>query len=80
MTVIVPADCRECEEVIKYASFHDGPMYIRISRCDVPDIFDEHYHFNIHKAVVVEEGTDVSVFTNGRNISRSTSSSRRIEK
>lgn len=68
MTVIVPADCRECEEVIKYASFHDGPMYIRISRCDVPDIFDEHYHFNIHKAVVVEEGTDVSVFTNGETL------------
>lgn len=68
MTVIVPADCRECEEVIKYASLHDGPMYIRISRSNVPDIFDEHYHFNIHKAVVLEEGTDVSVFTNGETL------------
>lgn len=68
MTVIVPADCRECEEVIKYASFHDGPMYIRIARSNVPDIFDENYHFNIHKAVVVEEGTDVSVFTNGETL------------
>ena len=68
MTVIVPADCRECEEVIKYASLHDGPMYIRISRSNVPDIFDDSYHFNIHKAVVVEEGTDVSVFTNGETL------------
>lgn len=68
MTVIVPADCRECEEVIKYASFHDGPMYIRISRSNVPDIFDEHYHFNIHKAVILEEGTDVTVFTNGETL------------
>ena len=68
MTVIVPADCRECEEVIKYASFHDGPMYIRISRSNVPDIFDEHYHFNIHKAVVLEEGTDITVFTNGETL------------
>ncbi len=68
MTVIVPADCRECEEVIKYAALHDGPMYIRISRSNVVDIFDEHYHFNIHKAVVVEEGTDVSVFTNGETL------------
>lgn len=68
MTVIVPADCRECEEVIKYASLHDGPMYIRISRSNVPDIFDEHYHFNIHKAVVMEEGTDVTVFTNGETL------------
>jgi len=68
MTVIVPADCRECEEVIRYASLHDGPMYIRISRCNVPDIFDAHYHFNIHKAVVLEEGVDVSVFTNGETL------------
>lgn len=68
MTVIVPADCRECEEVIKYASFHDGPMYIRISRSNVPDIFDEHYHFNIHKAVVLEEGADITVFTNGETL------------
>lgn len=44
MTVIVPADSRECEEVIKYAALHDGPMYIRISRCNVVDIFDESYH------------------------------------
>lgn len=68
MTVIVPADCRECEEVIKYASLHDGPMYIRIPRSDVPDIFNESYHFNIHKACVAQEGNDISVFTNGETL------------
>lgn len=65
MTVIVPADAKECEEVVKYASLHHGPMYIRLSRCNVPDIFDDSYHFNIHKAVTVEDGNDVTVFTNG---------------
>ena len=68
MTVIVPADCKECQEAIKYAALHEGPTYIRISRSNVPDIFDENYSFNIHKAVVVEEGTDVSVFTNGETL------------
>jgi transketolase len=43
-------------------------MYIRISRCSVPDIFDEHYHFSIDKAVVVEEGNDISLFTNGETL------------
>ena len=38
MTVIVPADSKECEEVVKYAAMHDGPMYIRIARSNVPDI------------------------------------------
>ena len=68
MTVIVPADCKECQEAIKYAALHEGPTYIRIPRSNVPDIFDENYTFNIHKAVVVEEGTDVSVFTNGETL------------
>ena len=68
ITVIVPADCKECQEAIKYAALHEGPTYIRIPRSNVPDIFDENYSFNIHKAVVVEEGTDVSVFTNGETL------------
>lgn len=68
MTVIVPADCKECQEAIKYAALHEGPTYIRIPRSNVPDIFDENYSFNIHKAVVVEEGTDVSAFTNGETL------------
>lgn len=68
MTVIVPADCKECQETIKYAALHEGPTYIRIPRSNVPDIFDKNYSFNIHKAVVVEEGTDVSVFTNGETL------------
>lgn len=68
MCVIVPADCKECEEVIKYASLHNGPMYIRISRCDVPNIFDDSYHFNIHKAPIVLEGNDLTVFTNGETL------------
>ena len=65
MTVVVPADSKECDEVIKYAAMHDGPMYIRISRSNVVDVFNDDYHFNIHKAIVVEEGKDVSIFTNG---------------
>lgn len=68
MTVIVPADCKECQEAIKYAALHEGPTYIRIPRSNVPDIFDENYSFNVQKAVVVEEGTDVSVFTNGETL------------
>ncbi len=80
MTVMVPADCRECEEIIKYAALHDGPMYIRISRCNVVDIFDEKYHFNIHKAVVVEEGTDIALFTNGETLAEAIIASQELKK
>lgn len=68
MTVIVPADSKECEEVIKYAALHKGPMYIRISRCNVVDVFDDTYHFNINKAPIVEDGSDLTIFTNGETL------------
>ena len=80
MTVIVPADCKECEEVIKYAALHHGPMYIRISRCNVPNVFDDSYHFNLHKAPIVEDGSDVTVFTNGENLAECIIASKELKK
>lgn len=68
MTVIVPADCKECEEVIKYAAAHKGPMYIRIARTNVPDIFDENYQFDLNKAKILRQGKDVTIVTNGETL------------
>lgn len=68
MTVVVPADSKECEEVIKFAETYNKPMYIRVARSNVVNIFDENYHFNINKAVILEEGSDVSIFTNGETL------------
>jgi len=67
MTVIVPADCKECEEAIKYAANTKGPMYVRIARTNVPDIFDENYKFDL-KAKVLREGKDVTIVTNGETL------------
>ena len=68
MAVIVPADCRECEQVIKFAAENYGPMYIRIPRTNVCDIFDENYEFDFCKAQLLEEGSDVTVITNGETL------------
>lgn len=68
MSVIVPADSKECREVIKYAATHEGPMYIRIARSNVPDIFGEDYKFDFHKAKVLKEGSDVTIVTNGETL------------
>jgi transketolase len=39
MTVIVPADCNECTQAIDFAAEYDGPVYIRIARNNLPDIY-----------------------------------------
>lgn len=68
MTVIIPADCKECEEAIKYAASHKGPMYIRIARTNVPDVFGDDYKFDPNKAKVLREGKDVTIVTNGETL------------
>ena len=69
MTVIVPADCTETREVIKFAAEYYGPVYIRLARTNVPNIFDpETYKFDHKKALVVKAGKDVTLITNGETL------------
>lgn len=79
MTVIVPADCNECREVIKYAAEHQGPMYIRIARTNVPDVFDENYKFDL-KAKVLKDGSDVTIVTNGETLAEVIEAAEILEK
>ena len=80
MAVIVPADCRECEQVIKFASENYGPMYIRIPRTNVCDIFDENYEFDFCKAQLLQEGSDVTIITNGETLAEVIEASENLKK
>ncbi len=68
MTVIVPADSTETKQAIEYAASHYGPVYIRIARTSLPDIFDASYKFTPSKATVIKEGKDISILTNGETL------------
>lgn len=70
MMVIVPADCTETREVIKFAAKYKGPVYIRLARTNVVNIFDEQtFEFSPFKAHVVREGSDLTIITNGETLS-----------
>lgn len=68
MTVIVPADEKETQQAIKFASEHNGPVYIRIARTNLPDVVDSSYTFNPYKAVVMKEGKDITLISNGETL------------
>lgn len=68
MAVVVPADSKECSEVVKYAAKHNGPMYIRVARSNVVDIFGDDYKFDFNKARVLRQGSDITVITNGETL------------
>ena len=68
MVVIVPADSIETQQAVKFAAEYQGPVYIRIARTNLPDIVGENYKFDYKKAVVMKEGTDVTIITNGETL------------
>jgi len=68
MMVIVPCDYKETQEVIKFAAEHDGPIYVRLARTNVVDVFDDNYKFNPYKAITLKDGKDITIITNGETL------------
>ena len=81
MTVVAPADATEVREVIKWAAEYQGPVYVRVSRANLPVIFKEgEYKFNANKAVVMKEGKDVTIVTNGETTCEALKAAEILEK
>ncbi len=66
LTVIDPGDATEMAQATAAAAEHDGPVYLRLLRGQVPVIFDSAKHrFAIGKANLVRQGADVALITTG---------------
>ena len=65
MTVIQPADFEEAVQATKALSKHFGPAYLRLGRPKLKGIYDSSYKFEIGKASIVKQGSDVVVFATG---------------
>ena len=65
MTVIVPCDAEETRKATLAMADRQGPCFVRFGREAVPVVTDENTPFEIGKARLCREGSDVTVFANG---------------
>jgi transketolase len=65
MTVINPCDYNQTKAATLAIAEHEGPVYLRFGRPVVPVFTDPNQKFEIGKAWMVNEGTDVSIFATG---------------
>ena len=65
MTVINPCDYNQTKAATIAIAEHDGPVYLRFGRPGWPVFTPENQTFEIGKAVTLNEGTDVSIFSTG---------------
>lgn len=67
MVILNPADATETRAAVKAAIEHDGPVYLRLGRLAVPQLFDQDpdYKFELGKGVTLRDGTDVTIVATG---------------
>ncbi len=65
MTVINPCDFNQTKAATIAIAEHKGPVYLRFGRPKVPNFTKENQTFKIGKALILEEGTDVTIFATG---------------
>ena len=65
MIVINPCDFNQTKAATIAIAKHDGPVYLRFGRPKMPVFTPADQEFNIGKAVMLNEGTDVTIVATG---------------
>lgn len=65
MTVINPCDYNQTKAATIAIADYEGPVYLRFGRPAVPNFTPANQKFEIGKALMLNEGTDVSIFATG---------------
>ena len=65
IVVVDPADTLEMKSAVNAIAEYYGPVYMRETRDEWPDIFDSSYKFEIGKATTVKDGNDATIISCG---------------
>ncbi len=78
MTVINPADYNQTKAATKAIAEHHGPVYLRFGRPGWP-VFMPEGEFEIGKAIMMNEGTDVTLVATGHMLWYAVEAARKLE-
>jgi len=66
LTIVDPCDALDIEQAVPQIAEHNGPVYMRLLRGNVPLVLDEYnYKFELGKAKLLRDGADVLVISSG---------------
>ncbi|KOY87362.1 transketolase [bacterium 336/3] len=71
MVVINPCDYNQTKAATMAIAEHYGPVYLRFGRPKVPIFISENTPFQIGKALLLQEGTDVTILATGHLVWKS---------
>ena len=66
LMIVDPCDAHEIEQMVPAIAAHQGPVYMRLLRGNVPLVLDEYgYKFELGKAKRIRDGRDVLIISTG---------------
>ena len=67
LTIVDPCDALDLEQAVPQIAAHNGPVYMRLLRGQVPLVLDEvpGYRFELGKAKLLRDGADVLIISSG---------------
>lgn len=79
LTVIDPCDATEVAQATTAIAEHNGPVYMRLLRGQVPVVLDENsYRFEIGRARLLLDGADVAIVSTGLMTGRALEAAREL--
>jgi len=68
MAIIQPGDHRETLQAVTWAAQHNGPVYLRLTRQNLPQFHDDTYRFQPGVADVLQGGRHVCLIASGGTV------------
>ena len=65
IVIFEPVDSVQLRAAMPVLNAYEGPVYVRLFRKELPDVFAEGYQFDLFKADTLREGKDLSIFVSG---------------
>jgi transketolase len=79
MTVINPCDYNQTKAATIAIAEHEGPVYLRFGRPGWPVFIPEDTPFEIGKALIMQEGKDVTIFATGHLVWKAIEATKALE-
>jgi len=80
MSVIVPSDAISTKEALFQSYDWEGPVYIRLGRTAVPEVYSDKNSFKIGKGIELRSGQDITIIACGIMVHKALEAADQLEK
>jgi len=78
MTVVDVADATETRQAVRAIADHDGPVYMRLKRGEIPVIFEDDHELSLDRAQVLVDGAELTIVASGMMLAAALAAARAL--